>query len=203
MVEGITVKKFIEFWGEGGYRQGFDKDYDYLQEIVSVLDEFCNKTALDIGCGNGYWTNRFLVQRAFSRIIAVDIIERPKGLDKAVEYIKCEDYSLPGVRSDSIDFVWSFGVFCHFTNKAVGEYLKSVCRVMKPLATGIIMFANWSRHPDFKERKATYGTDPEPFCGWTCADLETTRRQIREAGLTYIGERIENFRDTLAAFRKV
>jgi len=202
----ITREQFIGFWGESGYQQVFDAGYDYGKSISKILSETASgKTVLEIGCGNGFWTEKFLVDK-FEQIITVDLIEKPAAIancDK-VKHIKleCADYSLPGVKSRSIDFVWSFGVFCHFTNAAIDEYLKSIYRVMKKGGTAIIMFANWERHPDFKGRAGVYGTDVEPFCGWTCTNLETTIDQVKRAGFIECRDIMEDFRDTLLIFKK-
>jgi SAM-dependent methyltransferase len=202
----ISKEKFIEFWGQGGYQQTFDAGYDCAPEVEAVLEEYAYvDRALEIGCGNGFWTRQWLLPR-FKEIVTVDVIERPAAFD-GIESIRhiclpSADYSLPGVEDCSIDFVWSFGTFCHFTNKAISEYLESVYRVLREGAYACIMFADWQKHPDFKDKTAVYGEDPEEFCGWTCSNLESVMLQIRAAGLTFIKDAIPEFRDTLAIMRK-
>jgi cyclopropane fatty-acyl-phospholipid synthase-like methyltransferase len=205
----ITREKFIEYWGDTGYQQVFDEFHNYRDAIETLLDRedrgFKNKTVLEIGCGNGYWTQRFLIPR-FKKVIAVDLIEMPEKLKdyRGVEYKMLDkfDCSLSWLEDESIDFVWSYGVFCHFTNKAVEEYLRSISRVLKTGGSGMIMFANWDRHGGFKDRKVECGVDPEPFCGWTCSNLETVKRQLNDAGLHFSSEGIENFTSTMAVFSK-
>jgi cyclopropane fatty-acyl-phospholipid synthase-like methyltransferase len=177
-------------------------------EVERVLNEYSieNSDVLEIGCGDGYWTMKWLLPR-FERITTIDLIERPTwftGLSN-INHITLPEasYDLPGIKDSSVGFVWSFGVFCHFTNKAIEEYLKSVYRVMLHGAYAVIMFANWEKHPDFKDKPAEYGIDPEPFCGWTCGNLDTIIKQIEDAGLCFVKDSIPEFRDTLAIMRKL
>jgi len=202
----ISREKFIEFWGDGGYRQNFDAGYDWRIDIENVLGKYSTgKDVLEIGCGDGYWTCEWLVPR-FENIITIDLISRPNafsGLNNIKHIaLPCADYSLSEIKDSSVGFVWSFGVFCHFTNKAIEEYLKSVYRVMRPGAYAVIMFANWEKHPDFKDKPAEYGIDPEPFCGWTCGNIDSIVGQITKAGFLFVEDSVPEFRDTLAVMRK-
>ena len=208
MPRDIPKKNFLKWWGPGGYQQVFDAGYNYEWAIRGALDEEAVKRpvgsrCLEIGCGNGFWTNEFL-SHWFRNIVCVDLVKKPSFLKSTVEYhrLKSRDFSLSCIEDNSIDFVWSFGVFCHFTNRAVETYLKSVHRVMKPGGTAIIMFANWKTHPDFKDQPAVYGVDPNPFCGWTCTNIANTRIQIEAAGLVFVRDAIEDFRDSLVVIEK-
>ena len=204
----ITADEFRSLW-PSGYREGWEgagysSDIpDKLRRVIypDYADPY--SVALDIGCGDGYWTRRLLVPY-FGIVHAVDVIDKPllfHNIQK-VRYVKLSGYDLPGFEPDSIDFSWSFGCMCHLTNGAVKEYLSAICRVMRPGAHGVIMMANWARHPSYKPPASGYGVDPEPFCRWTCMDAITAEEHVKGAGLQWLGEAIPGFRDTLAVVRK-
>lgn len=205
-----TKEWFREQWGLMGYQENFTRErgYDFLTEINAVLNRHQDRNAevLELGCGSGYWTLKFLMPR-FKNITAIDIIETPALLkDRAgIKYIQLpkNDYSCYSVPDESVDFLWSFGLFCHLSNSAVSEYLKNIYRVMRPGAKGLIMFANWPRNPTKAKIYPieNYRND-ETYEGWFYSDLDTTIKQINESGLAFFEDTIPTFRDTLALFKR-
>lgn len=147
----FNKETFKTFW-PGGYQENFGSHYPYLIDIEMCLDKYKNSNyiALDIGCGNGYWTLQFLIPR-FKRVIALDVLDTPelfKGIDTVqYEELGSSDYTCGTISEATVDFVRSFGLFCHLSNQVVDTYLKNIYRVMRPGACGLIMFANWPRFP--------------------------------------------------------
>jgi SAM-dependent methyltransferase len=100
-------------------------------------------TVLEIAPGNGRWTH-YLLQIA-NELIAVDLIdkaiemckERFAGADNLFLY-KNDGRTLPMVRSNCIDFVWSHDSFVHMSPDIVRDYIKEFSRVMKKGAIAII-----------------------------------------------------------------
>ena len=173
------------------------------RRVTQVVASYANPkaTALELGCGRGDSTNELLVPN-FGKVVAFDLLEHPAKLDPRVEYHRLadDDYSCPGIPDASIDFVWSFGVFCHLPNSALQTYLKSIWRVLKPTGIAVCMFANWPRHP----QRCTI-RNPEQYREvandtWYFCDVPTVRHLASAAGFYFI-DLLPDFRDTLAELR--
>ena len=194
----FTRDDFLNFW-PGGYQEQFGNNYPFKDKIFDVIQKHASgKTILDIGCGSGFWTMKWL-RPLFDRVICVDLIPKPDNLD--AEYIQLPeaDYSLPGVEDSSVDFVFSFGLFCHLSNSAVETYLKSIQRVMSSGATGLLMFANILKILERHREKPFANMALE---GWFYSDLETIQKAIKNAGLVFISDTIPDFRDSLVLIKK-
>jgi SAM-dependent methyltransferase len=193
----FSREDFIKFWGEEGYQEGFGNKYPFDKDLERILEANI-PTVLDVGCGNGFWTMHFLRKR-FARIIAVDVIDRPKifdGTDVIYQQAGSMDYSLSTVPDNSIDLIWCFGVLCHLSQSATAQYLKSFYRVMKPGAKALIMFAEWTRGqycgtPNPKQYIET------PLGGWYYYDTAAAERLLIGAGFDNMKEILPDFRDLL------
>lgn len=152
----FTKQDFINFWGTGYY-----EEFTYgigIQEVIErTIVPFGNKTCLEIGCGGGVFTK--VLSEHFDKVIGIDVIPMHDGVRYYnVKYIELDnqDYKCTGVENESIDFVYSYGVFCHFSNDAIKEYLQSIYRVLKPGGECMIMISN------FEKLKADFPT----FANW-------------------------------------
>lgn len=176
--------------------------------IAAVLGKFFNRqhTCLEIGPGGGLWTRKYLIPN-FRQVIALDVVSQKFG--GKLKYIRVpnRDFSCHGVDDGSIDFLFSFGCFCHLSVEAQSEYLRSAYRKMRDGAFGLVMFANFDRHPNWnkmsaEERRAHEGNRNPEGAVWFYNDLATTRKMIEEAGFRGFYDCMPDFRDTLAAFQK-
>lgn len=157
---GYSKNDFLSFpfWGTSGYIESFHGyENDFEESFVKLLSKFYNnnKTCLDIGCGGGFWSKKYLTPN-FSKVIGLDLLptseieilknEAPKNF----EYIEVtdRDYLCTGVADSSVDFVFSFGVFCHLPNSAISTYVDSIYKKLKPGGEALIMFADF-----FKRKK--------------------------------------------------
>lgn len=203
----FSSEQFKKFW-PNGYQEVFGETNPDRDLLYSILDKRGNKNhrALEIGCGDGTWTSRFLIPR-FGDVTAIDVIDSPRNLPfgKNVRYFKLpsNDYECSGIESGSIDFVWSYGVFCHLSNGAVSKYMKSVFRVLKSGGGGLIMFANWPKHFWYKTFDGIdrFRNDVD-IGGWFYSDTETARLAVEGAGLEFMGDITEKCRDSLIEFKK-
>jgi cyclopropane fatty-acyl-phospholipid synthase-like methyltransferase len=102
-------------------------------------------TVLEIGPGGGRWTRYLLTARM---VYAVDYHQ--ELLDElAVNFradnlisIKNSGTDLPGVPPESIDFIFSFGVFVHLDLDLIDAYLRSFKSVLKCGGTVVLQYAD-------------------------------------------------------------
>ena len=69
-------------------------------------------------------------------------------LPENVRYIELpdRDYNCTGVEDESIDFAFSFGVFCHLPNSANETYVNSIYKKLKVGGVALLAFADFYRH---------------------------------------------------------
>lgn len=147
MKDDLSKQFFQKAWGEHGY-------YEYFSYGVGI-DAFCEvaltpflseeKIALEIGPGGGTFTDKMVGK--FKLLTAIDVIQMPERfkLFENFNYIELPDrnYSCAGVPRGSIDFCFSYNVFCHLSNEALREYLKSVNDVLKVGGDFVFMLSNF------------------------------------------------------------
>ena len=138
---------FIKFWGEEGYLETWDgHKYNWSNQIkdlvLTQIGDKKDKDVLEIGCGAGYWT-KFLCENS-RKVYAIDLLPNsPLQMDNFT-YIENGDkqFNCKNLNDNSIDFAFSFGVFCHLSLKACEEYLKDTLRVLKIGGTAIFMYSD-------------------------------------------------------------
>ena len=147
MKTNYTKKQFLEFWGENGYVETWDgHKYNWSNEIQQlVLNQIGNKKdklVLEIGCGAGYWT-KFLCENA-KNVTAIDLIPKPNLQLDNLHYIenKNDQFNCELLEDNSIDFAFSFGVFCHLSADACESYLIDTLRVLKKGGSAIFMYSD-------------------------------------------------------------
>jgi len=153
-----TKEEFIRFWGESGYTETWDgHKYNWSKEIqdlvLNQIGEKKDKTILEIGCGAGYWT-KFLCENSF-KVYAIDIIPKPLFEAENFTYLENENdqFNCKTIDTESIDFVFSFGVFCHLSKNACEEYIQDILRVLKKDGTAILMYADKKGLQKFYDNK--------------------------------------------------
>jgi len=153
----FTKQNFIDFWGDTGYYEEFTYGIGIQEVIERTIVPFSNKTCLEIGCGGGVFTK--VLSEQFDEVTAIDVIPIHDGLRyHNVKYkeLDNQDYNCSGISNSSIDFVFSYGVFCHFSNDAIKEYMQSIYRVLKKGGNCVIMISN------FDKIKSEFPN----FCNW-------------------------------------
>lgn len=138
----VSKSDFQVIWPEG-YTETWAHEPHAKHQIAALLKAMGgqDQTALEIGCGSGRWTEAMLVP-SFGRVICLDVIPRPRTLPATVDYIELgeRDYSCGRLPDASVDFVYSYGVFCHLFENDVQTYLLNICRVLKPGCRALLMF---------------------------------------------------------------
>jgi hypothetical protein len=107
---------------------------------------------LEIGPGRGAWTKTFL-GRGCERIYVIDVAppEHTRfweyvGHHSEIQYIVSRDLALSEVPDNSIDFFFSFGVFCHLLPEMCEMYIKSLSRKMRSGGRGFLMIADFDKY---------------------------------------------------------
>ena len=143
----FTKDFFQTAWGEEGYYECFSYG-EGIDKVCEVgLNPFFdkNKNALEIGPGGGVFTDRMIGQ--FKSLTVLDVIKMPTKFNGLSNFTYIElhnhSYDCKGVDDASIDFAFSYNVFCHLSNEALTEYFKGVFRVLKPGGDFVFMIANY------------------------------------------------------------
>jgi len=154
-----TKKDFLNFWGNNGYIETWDgHQYNWSKEIkYLVLNQLGNKkdkNVLEIGCGGGYWT-KFLCENS-KNVTAIDLIPNLPFELHNLTYIENDDmqYNCKTLQDESIDFAFSFGVFCHLSSSACESYLKDILRVLKKGGKAILMYSDDKGLQDFYKNES-------------------------------------------------
>lgn len=162
----------------GGYYEGnplsmFDKGsyhhhFPYKGQMVSplyicyveCLKPYINETTdvLEIGPGHGAWTKAILQLNPRS-ITCVDALpaEYNKfweyvGPSKKVKYYQIKDFSLNCLQDNSVNFVFSFGTFCHISPLMVFEYFKNMHKKLRDGARGFVMYADYDKKNNYAKK---------------------------------------------------
>jgi cyclopropane fatty-acyl-phospholipid synthase-like methyltransferase len=145
--QNFTKEDFLRFWGANGYVETWDGyKHNWSKEIQNlILNQIGydkDKTVLEIGCGGGYWT-KFLCENS-SKVYAIDLLPKSPLNNNNLTYIENEDmqFDCNSIPSNSIDFAFSFGTFCHLSTSACELYLKDTLRVLKKGGTAIFMYSD-------------------------------------------------------------
>jgi ubiquinone/menaquinone biosynthesis C-methylase UbiE len=124
-------------------------------ETIAPLKYFKNKfiapyinashTAVEIGPGGGRWT-RYLCN--FKKLYLVDyhqeiLDEVNKNFNRSnIKFIRNSGSDFPNIESNSIDYLFSFGVFVHLDLNIIKSYLNNIYRVVKPEANIVIQYSD-------------------------------------------------------------
>jgi SAM-dependent methyltransferase len=144
------ILSFQGIW-EGGFRTGYD-----TKRNQHVLEKYLNEhmhgaNVLEIGCGGGQWTKFLYDLNRFTNIYCVDVLSAAHnkfweyvGYERAdiITYTQVKDFSLAHIPDESLDYVFSYDVFCHISKSGQNEYLKSLYKKCKPGAKLCIMYAD-------------------------------------------------------------
>jgi len=173
------LQKFRNVW-PGGFAEGAPLDpmgssyygvYGY-NSILYTIYRVCirpyitqDTVVLEIGPGRGAWTQTFLKENCL-KVYAVDVADPEHthfweyvGKDPRAEYIVVQDLKLDKVPDDSIDYFFSFGVFCHLTPEMCEEYVQSLACKMRQGSRGFLMIADFDKYEECLKHASSYSIE--------------------------------------------
>ena len=152
MKEDFDKHFFQTAWGEEGYLEPFSYGVgiETVCEVGLVPFLSPHKDALEIGPGGGTFTQRMVGQ--FNHLTVMDVIRQPKAFEayENFTYIELSDknFDCP-VDAYSIDFCFSYNVFCHLSNEALNKYLKGINKALKFGGDFVFMLSNYRHTSQF------------------------------------------------------
>jgi SAM-dependent methyltransferase len=197
---------FLRTWPKG-YREnwavyGAASNKSEEEVVNTCLSPFYDRNAvcLEIGCGKGFWTDRYLANN-FKNVIALDLLPAASFNNKNITYIEVpdRDFSCYGVEDNSVDFCWSFGVFCHLSLEACQKYLYAIYRKLKPGGKVSLFYSNCDRRPGNYEGLvigAKNNFDPE-HVQWVYNNYPTTEQMLINAGFKNTKDLMPTLIDTM------
>jgi hypothetical protein len=131
----------------------------YLLQYVNP-----DHTALEIGPGGGRWT-RYLL--GFGRLYGVDY--HTELLDELtrnfraphLQLIRNNGTDFPGIPDQSVDFLFSFGVFVHLDIDIIGAYFSNMRRIIKAGGCAVIQYSDKNKERARKAGRGFVDTTPE------------------------------------------
>lgn len=147
MTPDFTKQFFTDSW-PGGYYENFSYGVGIDKVCEKCVYPFAEgKEVLEIGSGGGVFSVRLFVLA--KKLTCIDVVPKPDLFDSipGINYIELpdKDYNCTGVDDNSKDFAFSYNVFCHLSNEAIRQYLKSVHRVLKTGGDFVFMLSSYGR----------------------------------------------------------
>jgi SAM-dependent methyltransferase len=148
------LKSFEKIW-EGGYFTGYSKTRNQKGIEEYLKSTLHGETLLEIGCGGGQWSKYILNQKIFKKIYCIDALSAQhnqfwdymgSSAKSTIQYEHVKNFKLDFLKDESIDFVFSYDVFCHISYSGIQSYLESIYRVCKKNAKIFIMYADPSKY---------------------------------------------------------
>jgi SAM-dependent methyltransferase len=148
------IQSFQNIW-RGGFKTGYNEKRNQKGIELYLKENAKGKCLLEIGCGGGQWSKFIYELNIFDKIYCIDVLSEDHnqfwnyvGNEKKdkIEYFQVNDFSLNSIPNDSLDFVFSYDVFCHISYDGQKEYLKNLFDKCKAECELFIMYADASKY---------------------------------------------------------
>lgn len=147
----LELESFNRLWS-GGFRTGYSDKRNQKGLEQYLTDNLRNTDCvLEIGCGGGQWTKH--ITPLVKKIICNDA--KPASENHLYEYLddfginsedvefhQAKDFSLDYIPDNSLDFVFSYDVFCHISLSGQSLYLENLYNKCKSGCRLVIMYAD-------------------------------------------------------------
>lgn len=109
-----------------------------------------HSTVLELGPGAGSWSRAILKHIGKGKLLTVDFQDTSKWLnpekyDGRLACYQVSDNSFNCIEDGTIDFFWSFGVFCHNNIANIEEILRNALPKMKPGEYAAHQHGDWNK----------------------------------------------------------
>ena len=144
------INSFNNIW-HGGFRTGYQNKRNQADIELYLKNNMNGKCLLEIGCGGGQWSKYIYNLNIFEKIYCIDVLSEEHnnfweyvGNEKKdkIEYIHVNNFSLNFLKNNTLDYVFSYDVFCHISYSGQNEYLKNLYPKCKNNCILNIMYAD-------------------------------------------------------------
>lgn len=155
------IESFQNIWHGGYFGENSPKRNQVGLEEYLINNIENNLKILEIGCGRGRWSKFIYEKLNPKKLQCIDVLSEDHnnfwsfvGVDKKekIEYYQVEDFSLNDIPDESLDFVFSYDVWCHISSSSQELYLESLYKKCKIGAKLLIMYS---------DPKKYYNSEPE------------------------------------------
>lgn len=151
---------FIDFWHGGtsrakmGWKKSVKKAiFEDLEAIVDIcITPFVTEDTdvLEIGADGGFWTQKMTHAKSlycFDSLSAKHngFWNRVAKKDK-IKYFQVQDFLCNDLEDDSIDYLFSYDVFCHISYSGTDAYLENLWPKLRHGANCFIMIADADKY---------------------------------------------------------
>jgi len=162
------LSSFQKIWS-GGYFTGYSEKRNQrgLEEYLSK--NLVGSSLLEIGCGGGQWSKFIYDLDIYNKIYCIDALSEThnkfwnylgESAKSKIQYEHIQDFSLSFIKDNSLDYVFSYDVFCHISYSGLESYLSALFKKCKVGSKLLIMYADpkkylWSE-PENRDHVARY-----------------------------------------------
>jgi len=145
------IQSFQQLWVGGYFGENNEKRNqvgleNYLQHNVGK-----QLNILEIGCGRGRWSKYIVENLNPNHLHCLDVLSDVHnnfwsfvGQEKKeiITYSQVKDFELNDVKDESLDFVFSYDVWCHISELGQKKYLENLLKKCKHGCKLLIMYAD-------------------------------------------------------------
>ncbi len=148
------IQSFQKVW-KGGYRTGYSTKRNQKGLENYLAENLIGDNFLEIGCGGGQWSKYILNLNLFKKMTCVDVLTEEHNnfwsfvgeeAHEIITYKKIDNCELEFLEDQSIDYVFSYDVFCHLSLSTINDYLESLYKKCKDGAILLIMYADPAKY---------------------------------------------------------